>query len=555
MALMNGAQFVARTLDAYRVSHVFFVPAVLTPALAEMERVGVRPVMAHSEKAAAYMADGYARAQRGPGVCLGQSVGAANLAAGLQDAFLGLSPVIAITGRRPPPWRHRHSYQEIDHGPMFEPVTKFSAQVDRIEELPVLMRQAFRSAMSGAPAPTHLDLAGIAGDQIINAEADLEVIAEPRFSRLPPFRPRPDPADVAAVATMLAEAERPAIVAGGGVAASGAAAELETLVDKLRVPFAYALNAKGQIADGHPLNVGVVGSYSRSSANKAIAEADAVLFVGSRTGSQATHDWRIPRPGTKVAQIDIDAEELGRNYPNTASVLGDVRESLRELLDAVEPVSSREAWLGRVREIVGEWTAEYRPQWESDAVPLRPERVCKEVAAALPADAVVVCDTGHSAMWAGMYMDIDEPGQRFLRCAGSLGWAFPAAIGVQCALADQPVVCFTGDGGLWYHIGEVETAVAHGLPVVTVVNDNGSLNQTRGGVERAYADGHGDPDRIWRFTDVDLAALARDMGASGYLVTKPGELQGAIAAALEARRPAIIDVKTDAAAMAPLPWG
>ena len=220
MALMSGAQFVVRTLDAYGVSHVFFVPSVLTPALAEMERVGIRPVMAHSENAAAYMADGYARARRGPGVCLGQSVGAANLAAGLQDAFLGLSPVIAITGRRPPSWRHRHSYQEIDHWPMFEPVTKFNAQVERIEELPLLMRQAFRAAMSGAPAPAHLDFAGIAGDQIVNAEADLEVIAEPRFSRLPPFRPRPDPADVAAVATMLAEAERPAIVAGGGGAAS-----------------------------------------------------------------------------------------------------------------------------------------------------------------------------------------------------------------------------------------------------------------------------------------------------------------------------------------------
>ena len=210
-------------------------------------------------------------------------------------------------------------------------------------------------------------------------------------------------------------------------------------------------------------------------------------------------------------------------------MLGDVRESLRELLEAVGPVRSREAWLGRVREIVGAWTAEYRPQWESDAVPLRPERVCKEVAAALPADATVVCDTGHNAMWAGMYMDIDEPGQRFLRCAGSLGWAFPAAIGVQCALPNQPVVCFTGDGGLWYHIGELETAVAHGLPVVTVVNDKGSLNQTRRGVERAYADGHDYPDRIWRFTDVDLAALAKDMGASGYLVVTSmdvGDIRG-----------------------------
>ena len=170
MPKMTGAQFIAEMFEGYGVTHVFFVPAILKKALVEMEKLGIHRIVTHSEKAAAYMADGYARASHRPGVCMAQSVGAANLAAGLQDAYLGLSPVIAITGCRPSLQRYRHSYQEIEHGPLFNPVTKFNVPVDTIEQLPLLLRQAFREATSGAPGPIHLDLQGIVGDLIIDAE-------------------------------------------------------------------------------------------------------------------------------------------------------------------------------------------------------------------------------------------------------------------------------------------------------------------------------------------------------------------------------------------------
>ncbi len=555
MPRMTGARFMVETMKEYGVSHVFYMPMIVTRALVEMEKVGIRRIMTHSEKAAAYRADGYARAARRPAVCMSQNVGAANLAAGLQDAYLGCSPVVALTGRRPPGWRDRHSYQEIDHWQLFEPVTKYNVQVETLEELSGALRQAFRSAVSGAPAPTHVELPGIAGDVLANAEGDLEVIREQRFAAIPPFRPRPDPSDIEAVARLLAAAERPALVAGGGATYSGAGAEVLALIEKLQVPMAFSLNAKGLVPDNHPLNVGLVGAYSRWSANRVIAEADMVLFVGSRAGSHVTNNWLVPRPGTKVAQIDVDAEELGRNYPNSASVLGDARESLRQLLDAVDAVPARDAWLGRVNELVAGWTAEFEGFWQSDAVPMRPERVCHEVSDALPDDAVVVVDTGHNAMWSGMYMDINKPGQRYIRCAGSLGWAFPAAIGAKCAVGDRPVICFTGDGGFWYHLTELETAVHQGIPLITVVNDNRSLNQTRRSVERAYEGSAGDPDLIWQFTDMDFAALAQEMGATGILVTRPGELKGAIEMALEADGPVVIDAKTDPDAIAPPPWG
>lgn len=163
---MTGARFIAESLKGYGVTHVFFVEAILRRSLMEMESLGIRRVLTHSEKAAAYMADGYARIARRPGVCMAQSVGAANLASGLQDPFLGRSPVVAITGRQIPMAQYRHAYQEILHGPMFDAVTKYNVNVDTLAQLPHLLRQAFREAMTGTPGPVHLDLLGYQGQAI-----------------------------------------------------------------------------------------------------------------------------------------------------------------------------------------------------------------------------------------------------------------------------------------------------------------------------------------------------------------------------------------------------
>ena len=226
MARMTGAKFMADTLKAYGVTHVFLVPAILRRALAEMDLIGIKRVITHGEKAAAYMADGYARASGKPGICMAQSVGAANLAAGLQDAYLGLSPVIALTGHKRTDEQYRNAYQEIEHSRPFASVTKFSAVVDNAEQLPHLLRQAFREATTGAPAPVHLDIQGMTGDYATEAEADLEVMFESAFAQRPAFRPEADPESVRAAALALTSAQRPVIVAGGGVTSSGAQREI-----------------------------------------------------------------------------------------------------------------------------------------------------------------------------------------------------------------------------------------------------------------------------------------------------------------------------------------
>src|SRR5437660_7087308 len=223
MPRMTGAQALADMLQGYGVTHIFMVPAVLRRTLAEMERrTSIKRIQTHGEKAAAYMADGFARACGRPGICMAQVVGALNLAAGLRDAYLAHSPVIAFTGGRDPKTKFRKVYQEVDDVPAFEPVTKFNATVDAVERFPDMVRQAFRVAVSGAPGPVHLQFRGNEG-QVDADEAEIEAICEPMFAGVPPFRPEPELGSVRQALALLEKAERPVIVAGGGVRASGAA--------------------------------------------------------------------------------------------------------------------------------------------------------------------------------------------------------------------------------------------------------------------------------------------------------------------------------------------
>jgi acetolactate synthase-1/2/3 large subunit len=551
---ISGAQLLAEMLAGYEVSHVFMVPAVLRRTFAEMERrTSIHRIHCHGEKAAAYMADGYARASGKPGICMAQVVGAMNLAAGLRDAYLAHSPVIAFTGGRDPKTKFRKVYQEIDDVPAFEPVTKWNATVDAVERFPDMVRQAFRVATSGAPGPVHLQFRGNEG-QLDQEEAEMQPLVEPQFARVPPFRPQPDPQALKAALHLLESAERPVIVAGGGVRASGAAAELLHLAEALAIPVATSLNGKDCIAGSHPLAVGVVGSYSRESANRVVAAADLVCFVGSSAGGMTTHVWAVPKIGIPAVQIDIEPETLGRNYPLKAGVLGDAKTCLSLMLQSPDRASAarRKPWLDQVKRMCAEWREKYRAVLESDAVPIRPERICAELSRHLPDDAIVLSDTGHAGMWMGGMYDVRGARQGFVRSAGHLGWAFPAGLGAKCAAPDRPVVTFTGDAGLWYHIGELETAVRWNIAAVTLVNNNASGNQSKRGFDRAYGGEQTAKAReLWTYRMVDFARVASDIGALGIRVEKQNELAPALRQALQSGRPALIDVVTDIEAIAP----
>ncbi len=552
---MTGAQCIADMLQGYGVTHVFHVPAVMRTAFAEMERrTSIKRLHVHGEKSAAYMADGYARASGKPGICGAQVIGALNLAAGLRDAWLAHSPVIAITGGRDPKTKFRKVYQEVDDVPAFEPVTKFNATIDDVARIPDMLRQAFRTAVTGCPGPVHLQLRGNEG-QLDADEAEMEPLCEQQFARVPAFRPEPDQASVLALLKLLQAAARPVIVAGGGVRSSGAAAELVALAEVLQIPVATSLNGKDSIPGNHPLSVGVVGSYSRESANRAVNGADLVCFIGTETGGMTTHFWAVPKIGTLAVQIDIDPEALGRNYPLAAAVNGDAKVTLARMVAAADrgTAQTRAGWIAEVQKLCADWRAKYRTALTSDAVPILPERLCHELTRHVPDDAIVVVDTGHAGMWMGGMFDLTSPRQSYMRSAGHLGWAFPAGLGAKCACPDRPVVTFTGDAGFWYHIGEIETAARWNINAVTVVNNNGGGNQSKRGFDRVYGGKQTDKAReMWTFSKVNFARIAEDMGALGIRVEQASAFPAALAQALAADRPVVIDVVTDIDALAPV---
>src|SRR5712672_2830255 len=536
---MSGAECLADMLKGYGVTHVFHVPAVLRKTFAVMEtRTTIKRLHVHGEKAAAYMADGYARASGKPGVCAAQVIGALNLAAGGRQLKT----------------KFRKVYQEVDDVPAFEPVTKLNATVDDVARSPDMVRQAFRVATSGTPGPVHLQFRGNEG-QVDADEAEMEPLCEPQFARVPPFRPAPDDASVMAALKHLQNSQRPVIVAGGGVRASGAAAELVALAEALQIPVATSLNGKDAIPGNHPLSVGVVGTYSRESANRAVNAADLVCFIGSETGGMTTHFWAVPKIGTPAIQIDIDPEALGRNYPLLAGVNGDAKIVLARMVAAADRASAgkRKAWVEQAQGICREWSAKYQAALASDAVPIRPERMCAELTRHVPDNGIVLVDTGHAGMWMGGMYDLRASTQSYMRSAGHLGWAFSAGLGAKSACPDRPVVVFTGDAGLWYHIGEIETAVRWKINSVTVVNNNASGNQSKRGFDRVYGGQQTEQAReLWTYRMVNFAKVAEDIGALGIRVEKPAELAPAIQRALKADRPVIVDVVTDIEALAPV---
>jgi acetolactate synthase-1/2/3 large subunit len=263
----------------------------------------------------------------------------------------------------------------------------------------------------------------------------------------------------------------------------------------------------------------------------------------------------VPKIGTPAIQIDIDPQTLGMNYPLQARVCGDAKVTLAKMLAAVDKASAgkRKAWVDEAQGICKAWYAKYNGALQSDAVPIRPERICHELSRHVPDDAIVVVDTGHAGMWMGGMYDLRAPTQSYLRSAGHLGWAFPAGLGAKCGAPERPVVTFTGDAGFWYHIGEIETAVRWRINAVTVVNNNGGGNQSKRGFDRVYGGTQTEQaHELWTFGKTNFARIAEDMGALGIRVENASAFPAALAQALAANRPAVIDVVTDIDALAPV---
>ena len=547
----TGAQFLADAMVSRGVDHVFFVDAILRETLVELERRGVRRILAHSEAAAAYMADGYARASGRVGVCMAQSVGAANLAAALQDAYLNRTGVLALTGRKTALYQHRNAYQELPHASMFAAVTKFQAHVAVPDQLPYLLMQAMVEATAGCPRPVHLDIDGYRGSEIETAELPFPDALLQRFlDRRAPEPGLPEPSVLAQAVAEIASARRPMLVVGVGAAVAGIGGAIAEFAETFGVPVATSVGGRGLIATTHPLHFGVVGTYSAPYANEMLAKADLVIYAGCHVGDQVTCDWRVPPAGTRIIQVDVDPAEIGRNYPGVLGLVGDPARVLRALAKVApqgwsDAASRRQEWAGACQRARDGWLLQQRRLTHSADQPIRSERLASELSDCLPDDAILVADTGFSATWTAQFTEFRGGGQRYLRAAGSLGWAFPAAIGAVCAVPGAPVVCFTGDGALHYHLGELETLSRWNLPLVVVVNNNAALGQGLRSVRKLYEGREGQLRDLALFNDVDFASLARTFDIAGSRVSDPEDIIPTIRAAVASGKPHVVDVVTD----------
>jgi acetolactate synthase I/II/III large subunit len=554
-ATTTTATAIAYELQALGVEHFFLMTGRDNQLWIAMERLGIRQVLARSEAAAVYMADAYARLRGRPTFVYGPyGPGAANVAGALAEPFWSGSPVVALTSTMRRTERFRKEYQELDQPPLFASVTKWGAEASIPGHTPRLIREAARQAIGGAPGPVYL---GIPNDIFETELPDYHppMIGEPMETPL--NRPAVTAADAEAVVRALISAERPIIVAGNGIHQSAAHEALRMVAERFGVPVATSNSGKGSIAETHDLAIGSVGRYSRKYVNAALRDADLILAVGTGLGGMVTNSYQLISPGTRLIHVSIDPGVVGLNFPTELGLVADARTFLETVLDAAERM---EAIASAAATVHSTNLALQRAAWRDvradlsshdgmDGGPMRPEAVMAVLDAQIADDAVLVADTGYAAAWAGALSESRQAGRNFVRADGSLGWAFPAALGAQLAAPDKQVICITGDGGFGYHIGDIETAIRVGLPIVVIVLNNQTLAFEEHVQDLLYGKVVAE---VNSFHDVDYGKIARAFGANGFRVTNAQQFGRALAVGLKRRGPTIIDAVIDRQAIAPV---
>jgi len=549
---LSGSEYFARLFKEYGTTHLFYQEAMMRLTTMEAAKYGIKPIRANSENAVGYMADGYARISGKPGIAIAQAVGAANLVGGVQDAWFATSPVIAITGKKLPSYQYKNCYQECDHKALFSGVTKFSAEMTDYQQLPFLVRQAYREAVTGKPRPVHLDLLGFTGIDFELSQIDEAFFAEPMYGIYPAFRTPAETALVKKAAELIDNAERPVIVAGRGAFVSGAGIAIHDLAVKCDIPVVTTPDGKTVIDEDDPLWAGIVGNYGMDCANKAVKAADLVIFIGTQTADQTTIDWAVPCQTVKAIQIDVEPGELGKNYPDSVGLLGDAKTVVGQLIAVVQN-NERSDWRKQVSDLVKDTCDRQQAAMDTTASPIRTEYLCKVLSQCLPHDAVLVADTGYSAIWTSTMVRMKST-QRYLRAAGSLGWSYPASLGVKCGAPGRPVICFTGDGGFYYHLSEMETAMRCGINTVTIVNNNSILGQCAHYMrDLCFSDEDGGLAKI-SFEKLNFAKIAENFGLFAIRAEQASDIAPAIEKALMIGKPALVEVVTaDPDTSIPLP--
>ncbi len=548
---MQGARALVQVLAESGVEHIFGLPGDtgmdFYDALRDA-RGRISHVMTRDERSASFMADVYARVSGRLGVCEGPSGGGATyIVPGVAEAHGSAIPLLCLTTDTPVGQQGRGVLTELDQEGLFRPITKWNTRINAASSVAETTRRAIRMATSGRPGATHLSLPS---DTLAGETPDDTVYGVPEFGSAPALRTRPDPALIIRAADALAAAERPVIVAGGGILTSRAWQELTLLAEALDVPVATSINGKGSVAETSRVAIGVVGGNgARPYANTCVAAADLVLFVGTRTDSTTTCHWTLPEPTDGPATIHLDVEpwEIGNNYRLTVGVAGDARLALADLLAAIDrPHRVRDRNRPRIDSLLVErarYWAEVERQAAVQSRPIKPAHLVRALRELLDDEVLIVADPGTPTPFLAAQFELRRPGRTTVipRAHGGLGYAIPGVVGAAYAAGGRRVVGMTGDGSFGMSVGELETIVRYGLPVVIVQCSNGSFGWIKE-LQHLY---HGDRFFGVDFDPVDYAGIARGFGFRARQVVDPAEVHGALAEALADGGPYFLDVVTE----------
>jgi acetolactate synthase-1/2/3 large subunit len=558
----KGAAYIADFLIQQKVPYVFGLcgHGILGLLDGLYDRRGeITTISVHHESASAFMADAYFRiAQKPVATFTSCGPGSANIVVAVAAAFADSSAMLNITGNVPTGQWNRGPFQETgryfqgDFINVLRPYVKRSFQPTRPEMLPLALRQAFALMTNGRPGPVHIDVPlNVFVEPVDEKAAQREDHwPEARWSR-----PAGDPRAISEAVRLLAEAERPVIVAGHGVELSNAEQALRAYAEAMSIPVATTPFGKGVFDARHPLSLGVTGRNGPYMANAACRNADVILALGTRFDDRATSAW-LPGftysiPPTKLIHVDIDANEIGRNFQPAIGIIADARLALEQMFaQRTDRGNRREAWLRRIEGWRKKWEEATRPPRTSDAVPIRPERVVADVRKVVPEDGIVLVDVGVHHNWVVAEFNAWKP-RTLLQTWGyaSMGFGVAGPLGAKLAAPDRPVVTVCGDGGFAMNSSAVLTAVEYDIPVVWVVWNNCGFAVIRDQQLGYFGKGRElatmFKEKTGKPFSADYAAMGRSMGAQGWMVEKPADFAGRLEAAIASHRPTVLDVRVD----------
>ncbi|VVB91850.1 3D-(3,5/4)-trihydroxycyclohexane-1,2-dione hydrolase [uncultured archaeon] len=528
---ISGAKAVIESLAQEGVDVIFGYPGgQVLPLYDELYDADIRHILVRHEQAAAHAADGYARATGKVGVCLATSgPGATNLVTGIATAYMDSVPIVALTGQVPRSLIGNDAFQEANITGITLPITKHNYLVQDAKDIPGIFKEAFYIARTGRPGPVLIDIPKDTQVEPIEFEYPQEV-------KLRGYKPTyvGNEQQIKKAASLILHAEKPVLYVGGGIIFSDACEELLGLAEGIMAPVTTTLMGMGAFPSNHPLSLGMLGMHGTRYANYAIQESDLIVAIGVRFDDRVTGKISAFAPNAKIIHIDIDPAEIGKNVRVDIPIVGDAKNVLKNLLKYVKQEQSRtEAWNKKI----AAWKKEYPLTYKKDNF-LRPQFVVEQISEVCP-DAIIVTEVGQNQMWAAQFFNYRNP-RTFISSGGlgTMGYGFPAAMGVKVGKPESTVIDVAGDGSFQMNSQELATVVQNDIPVIVAILNNGFLGMVRQWQELFF-------NRRYSQTcltdSVDFVKLAEAYGALGLRATKKGDVKDIIKEAVKSERPAILD--------------